>query len=359
MSISGVPTGGSSAQTSGDTPAVKPSGPLEPAPAAPLPSGDNSAAQPSTPSEPAASPSPTLPPSSQIDRAADARLFEAMRRQEAIRGVVDPDIAENIRLVNSVLTHGVLSSLKAKRMGIQIVRSANISAPIKDSVHVNVVLHGADIRNALYGPSRGGISVALERENDQLGRQLLVRTPTEVDQKTMEKMTPEEREIALNMIARKTEFTAESRMILSNRAMRSVLVIANLEDAQTGFIPIDSNRPSSTNISNLKSYAADNRKISFECELEGSLKQDCIRAIIVSEQLAPYKQFMTSTEKIYFAPTVRREASYYQEKKDSEDVKVDCPNYADMVGQLIRENKLGESGNILIIMHMMRSQTQQ
>lgn len=274
---------------------------------------------------------------------------------DATEITLEKDLKNHVELINNILTNGVLSHAKAAELKIGIVTGADVITNEKqdnpnDIVHVNLIIQGKNIENALYQGLRGGISVALERKNDNLPRK-----PAPISEESQKEINKEKnerfRKMMIATLNKNTVLTQKAIETLSERAHRTILVITDLDGAKEGFISLGEKTPNDKNIEELNHYA-DLEKVceSREHELFGSLDPAYIKAIIVPERL----QNHITSDKVYFTSTIEHMAEYYKESEGSESVFIKCPNYGRKIEELLVKGDLGSSAKSLFVMHMVK-----
>lgn len=81
-----------------------------------------------------------------------------------------PDIANQIEIVNSVMETGLLTKLRAQKLGIPIIQSADRNQEVSNKLCLNYIHSDGGKKTSLYHPAKGGLPVVLERKNDPLER---------------------------------------------------------------------------------------------------------------------------------------------------------------------------------------------
>lgn len=174
------------------------------------------------------------------------------------------EIEIHIALINNILLNGVLSHARAAQLKINTIIGADIitvdkqSTP-KDLVHVNLVVQGKNIDKAIYQGHRGCISIALERQNDNLPR-AEIPISKEEQEKIDKEPNAKVKEMMIRGYSKRAKFTPEAINELSDRAHRTVLVITDLEGAKKGFIPLRKEKPDDLTITELDNYAMEGKK---------------------------------------------------------------------------------------------------
>lgn len=255
-------------------------------------------------------------------------------------------------------------------LGLETQRGTDRGPP-EDIVYVNLVLQGTNLKAALYGVNRGGLSAALERPNDHLPRREVAAPPLPKElEEEFKKMNESMRQMILNSRTIPPVLTLEALGTLSDRSFRTVLVIANIEDASNGFIPLeDSDKQNKilSNKENLKHYAdmgaaaiqrspTDSALNPKEWEMHGSLQPSCIRAIIVPAKWEKYNNLLPwPQDKVFFAASTT-ETCFYRPRDGipSEKVEIQCPNYLHTISLLLRSGQLGDNAKQLLVLHMMK-----
>jgi hypothetical protein len=234
-----------------------------------------------------------------------------------------PTVAKQIEIINSVMKEGILTKLRAQKLGISIIQSADRNQELSDKLCLNYVHSDNGCGVSLVHPSKGGIPVLLERENDPL-----------VNHSIMD----------LNFLCELSE-RAHSSMLF-------VLLVEKVGDFDAKLNLLNADGKQAIGIDN-EVMISQNLQGCMETRANGTVTPSNIAYLILPERLKPYRDKLNITDsvKLIFVKSVEIEnIPYNVGNKTKAYVSIACPDFQGAL-ESIQEGE--------IFTHMLRGPTNQ
>ncbi|KIC70969.1 hypothetical protein DB44_FE00200 [Candidatus Protochlamydia amoebophila] len=232
---------------------------------------------------------------------------------------IPASIEKQIETINGVMKLGILTKLRAKKLEINIVQSADRNQGVQDQLCLNYIHAKQGRMISLTHPAKGGLPVLLEREEDFL-KDKKIDDPSLLNE-------------------------------LSERAHCSMLFVLKIEekdsygDAILKLIDADDNEKTSG------VFIPTNQFGCAETRANGTIHPNNISYVILPERLKPYqKQLNIDSTKLIFVSSKPMSLPYNIGNQTKAILTINSPDYFEALDEL-NESEM--------FTHMLRSKTDQ
>lgn len=251
------------------------------------------------------------------------------------------NIVRFINFANSVLTHGLVCSTRARALSIQQISSLDKNPRPANEVEVNCVFSPQGLIVALESPAKGAWNIALERKNDPVPNLLIPLGLTSEERDRLANLPSHLRAIFEKQLLQQKPpgFPPEALSVLTERSHYAMLLLftpanVDLRDNDNNILPKTAD-PMVDLRKICKEEATDGCR---EVKILANVSPTSFGLVILSDRFLAYSHLINyPSEKLVFVPSATQRVYYNYTPSEntsnrtvvSAEVNISCPNFID------------------------------